>query len=78
MSATEILQEFRRLSLEERCEVLQRIQEELADELPPQLLAQIEERAEKLRQHPEIGITWEKVRGELKERLAQRRACPAK
>ena len=78
MSATEILQEFRRLSLEERCEVLQRIQEELADELPPQLLAQLEERAEKLRQHPEIGITWEKVRGELKERLAQRRACPAK
>ena len=78
MSATEILQEFRRLSLEERCEVLQRIQEELADELPPQLLAQLEERAEKLRRHPEIGITWEKVRGELKERLAQRRACPAK
>ena len=78
MSATEILQEFRRLSLEERCEVLQRIQEELADELPSQLLAQLEERAEKLRQHPEIGITWEKVRGELKERLTQRRACPAK
>ena len=78
MSATEILQEFRRLSLEERCEVLQRIHEELADELPPQLLAQLEERAEKLRRHPEIGITWEKVRGELKERLAQRRACPVK
>lgn len=78
MSATEILQEFRRLPLEERCEVLQRIQEELADELPPQLLAQLEERAERLRRHPEIGITWEKVRGELKERLAQRRAWPAK
>lgn len=78
MSATEILQEFRRLPLEERCEVLQRIQEELADELPPHLLAQLEERAERLRQHPEIGITWEKIRGELKERLAQRRAWPAK
>ena len=78
MSATEILEQFRRLSLDEQFEVLQRIQGEFADELPSEWMAKFEERAERLRRHPELGITWEKVRAELKERLAQRRECPAK
>ena len=78
MSATEIMEEFRRLPLEERFELLQRIQMEFADELPSELTAKLEERAERLRRHPELGVTWEKVRAELKGRLAPRRACLAK
>ncbi|MBI2929228.1 MAG: hypothetical protein HYY24_26485 [Verrucomicrobia bacterium] len=78
MSATEIIQEFRRLPLEGQFEVLKRLQEEIADDLPPEVIAKFEERAERLRRHPELGFTWEKVRGELKGRLSQRRACPAK
>jgi pterin-4a-carbinolamine dehydratase len=78
MSATEILEQFRRMPVEEQFEVLQRIQDEFANELPPEVIARFEERAERLRRHPELGVTWEKVRAELKSRLAQRRACPAK
>ena len=78
MSATEILEQFRLLPLEEQFEVLQRIQEVFTDGMPPELAEKLEARAEKLRRHPELGVTWEKVRAELKDRLAQRRACPAK
>jgi len=66
------------MSLEERIEVLQRIQVEFADELTPELIAQFEARAERLRRDPALGVTWEKVRAELADRLAQGRACPAK
>jgi hypothetical protein len=78
MSATEVLEQFRLLPMKEQFEVLQTLQIELADELPPELIAKFEERAERLRRHPELGVTWEQVRAELKERLAQRRACPGK
>jgi hypothetical protein len=77
MSVTEVLEQFHRLPMKEQFEVLQRLQIELADELPPELIAEFEERAERLRRHPELGVTWEQVRAELKGRLAQRRACPA-
>ena len=76
MSATEILEQFRRLPFEEQCEVVQRIRDEF--ELTPEQIAKFEERAERLRRHPELGVTWKKVRAELKERLADRRACLAK
>ena len=78
MSATEILEQFRRMSFEEQCEVVQRIHEAFEDELTPEHIAIFEARAERLRRHPGKGVTWEKVRAELKGRLAQRRACPAK
>jgi putative addiction module component (TIGR02574 family) len=78
MSATEILERFRRLPFEERCEVLQRMRDEFEDELTPEQIAEFEQRAEKLRRHPEKGITWEKVREELKSRTNKSRACAGK
>jgi pterin-4a-carbinolamine dehydratase len=51
---------------------------EFADEWPSELTAKLEERAERLRRHPELGVKWEKVRADLKDRLAPRRACLAK
>jgi hypothetical protein len=78
MRATELLEQFRQMSLEEQVEVLQRIQIEFADELPPDMIAQFEARAERLRRNPALGVTWGKVRAELAGRLAQGRACPAK
>jgi len=58
--------------------VLQRIRIEFGDELPPEVIAKFEARAERLRRDPALGVTWEKVRAELADRLAQGRACPAK
>jgi putative addiction module component (TIGR02574 family) len=75
MSATEILEQFRRLPFKERCEVLQRMRDEFEDESTPEQIAEFEERAGKLRRHPEKGIAWEKVREELKNRSNKRRAC---
>ncbi len=68
MSAAEILEQFRRLPFEERYEVVQRLNEELEDELAPEQIAEFEQRAERLCRNPEQGIPWEKVTAELKER----------
>jgi len=75
MSAEEILEEFRRLPVEEQWELADRIANEFDDELTSEQLAVLEARAEKLRQHPDQGIPWKQVRAELKERLEKRRAC---
>jgi pterin-4a-carbinolamine dehydratase len=78
MSRTELLEQFRQLSFEEQCEVLQRLQGELKDELAPEQIAEFEERAERLRRHPEKGMTWERVRAELKDRSNKSRAVAGK
>ena len=78
MSATEILKEIRRLPVEKQREVVQRIRDEFAEEPTPEQIAKFEERAERLRRNPEIGISWDKMRKELKGRLEQRRACHEK
>ena len=44
------------------------------DELAPEQIAELERRAEELRQHPERGIPWETVQAELHERLKSRKA----
>ena len=55
MRATELLEHFRQMSLEEQLEVLQRIQIEFADELPPETIAKFEARAERLRRDPTLA-----------------------
>jgi len=75
MSAEEILEQFRLLSVDEQCDVARRIADEFEQELTPEQVAKLEERADRLRRHPENGIPWEQVRAELKDRLEKRRAC---
>jgi putative addiction module component (TIGR02574 family) len=77
MSKMEILEELRRMPETERRELVETIDLEFGDfndELTPELAAELELRAEELRQHPERGIPWETVQAELHERLKSRKA----
>jgi putative addiction module component (TIGR02574 family) len=68
MSATEILEQIRRLPENERREVTGQILEEFGDfddELTPEQIAELERRAAEARAHPERGIPWETLRAEL-------------
>jgi hypothetical protein len=78
MSATEILEQFRRLPFEEQREVVLRLRDEFEHELTPELIASFEARAERLRLNPEKGISWEKIRAEHKERRGKSRTCAGK
>jgi putative addiction module component (TIGR02574 family) len=75
MSTTEIMEQIRLLPLAEQYEVAEKVREEyFDDELTPDQVAELERRAEELRQHPERGISWETVQAELHERLKSRKA----
>ncbi len=77
MSATEILEELRRMPETERRELVETIDLEFGDfndELTPEQKAELDRRAEELRLHPERGIPWETVQAELRERLKSRKA----
>jgi putative addiction module component (TIGR02574 family) len=77
MSRTEILEELRRMPESERRELVETIDLEFgdsSDELTPEQIAELERRAEELRQHPERGIPWETVQAELPGRLKSRKA----
>jgi putative addiction module component (TIGR02574 family) len=77
MSKAEILEELRRMPEAERRELVETIDLEFGDfndELAPEQIAELERRAEELRQHPERGIPWETVQAELNERLKSRKA----
>ncbi|HEX3989271.1 MAG TPA: addiction module protein [Verrucomicrobiae bacterium] len=80
MSATEILEQIRRLPENERRKVAGQIVEEFGNPGDRLSLEQIEEfdrRAERLSKNPENGIPWEQVLVELPERLKNRK-CAAK
>ena len=75
MSATEILDELRRMPESERLELIEAIESEFVcfdGELTPEEIAELDRREEELRAHPERGIPWETVKAELSERLKQR------
>ncbi len=77
MSRTEILEELRRMPEAERRALVETIDFEFGDfndELTPEQIAELERRAEELRQHPERGIPWETVQAEMHERLKSRKA----
>jgi putative addiction module component (TIGR02574 family) len=82
MSAAELLEKAKALPIAERAELLNQLQENLADEgydfdpeLTPEQVAELERRAEDLRRHPERGIPLEKVRSELEERRRKNVEC---
>jgi putative addiction module component (TIGR02574 family) len=77
MSAAEILEQIRRLPPAEQYEVAEKVRQEFGDgddELTAEQIAELERRAEEMRQHPERGIPWETVQAELHERLKSRKA----
>jgi putative addiction module component (TIGR02574 family) len=77
MSATEILEELRRMPEPERRELVETIDLEFGDfndELTQEQKDELDRRAEELRQHPERGIPWETVQAELHDRLKSRKA----
>ena len=77
MSAAQILEQIEQLPPEEQQAVAEKIWEKYGDfndELTHEQVAELERRAEELRQHPERGIPWETVQAELHERLKSRKA----
>jgi hypothetical protein len=80
MSATEILEQIRRLPEKQRREVADQVLEEFGDfddGLSAEQIEEAERRAERLSRNPESGIPWERVLAELPERLKNRK-CAAK
>jgi putative addiction module component (TIGR02574 family) len=78
MTATEILEQIRRLPEDERRELVETIEMEFGDfddELTPEQIAELDRRAEELRKNPKAGIPWEQVRAEARQRLKARRAA---
>jgi len=68
MSATEILEELRRMPEPERRELVETIEMEFGDfddTLTPEQIAELERRAADARAHPECGIPWETLRAEM-------------
>jgi putative addiction module component (TIGR02574 family) len=74
MSAAQVLEQVDKLPFEEQREVFEQLREKFDDELTPEQIAELERRAEEMRQHPERGIPWETVQAELHERLKSRKA----
>ena len=75
MSATEILEQIRRLPPVEQREVVRRIGEEfgrLEDELPPEQVAELDRRAEDALRNPGRGKPVEQVFVEIRQRLLAR------
>ena len=70
MSATEILEQIRRLSPEEQYELVQKVREEFSDdELTPEQIAELDRRAEDALKNPGRGKPVEQVFAEIQERL---------
>ena len=72
MSATEIFEQVRKLPVEERREVFERLRDEFEDfddELTPEQVAELDRRAEDALKHPGRGTPVEEVSAEIRRRL---------
>jgi putative addiction module component (TIGR02574 family) len=68
MSATEFVEQFRRLPLEEQRAVFEQIREDFDDELTPAQIAELERRAADARAHPERCRPMEDVFADIEKR----------
>ena len=67
MSATEVVEQFRKLPFEEQNEAYEKIREvveDFDDELTPEQIAELDRRAEDALKNPARGIPWEQLRDE--------------
>lgn len=72
MSATEILEQIRRLPPEAQQEVAERVLEEFGDSddaLTPEQIAELDRRAEDALKHPGRGTPIEEVSAEIRKRV---------
>jgi len=72
MSAAEIIEQVRTLPREEQLKVAEQIWSELGEDLPietPEMLAELERRAEEFRKNPNNGVPWEEVRNDIRQRF---------
>ena len=76
MSSEMVLKEARALPFAEQVELCRNLWNDIVQspKLTPEHKAELDRRAEELRQHPERGIPWETVQAELHERLKSRKA----
>ena len=68
MSATEVVEQFRKLPAPEQHEAFEKIREvveDCDDELTPEQIAELDRRAEDALKHPGRGTAWEQVRDEM-------------
>ena len=65
MSATQVLEQIRKLPFEEQFEVFAQLRDDFDPELTPEQVAELERRAADARAHPERGIPWETLRAEM-------------
>ena len=69
MSATQVVEQFCKLSLAERRVAFEQIrefaEEDFDDTLTPEQVAELERRAADARAHPGRGIPWETLRAEM-------------
>jgi hypothetical protein len=68
MSATEVVEQFRKLPFEEQHEAFEKIREvvdDFDDELTPEQIAELDRRAEDALKNPGRGTRWEELRDEM-------------
>ncbi len=69
MSANEVLEQFRALPPGEQRLVAEQIWQTYEPEFEtPEMIAELERRAEEARRNPQDSIPWEQVRAELREK----------
>ncbi len=75
MSATEIIEQMRRLPADEKRQVVEQIWTEFGDELgwgdpdlSPEQAAELDRRLAEFEQNPQRGIPWDLIKAELQEK----------
>jgi putative addiction module component (TIGR02574 family) len=72
MSAAEIIERVRALPRVEQLQIAERLWADFGDDLSaesPEILGELERRAEAFRNNPNNGVPWEQVRDEARRRF---------